>query len=365
MKRIVIDARESGTSTGRYIDKLIQYLSKQNSNHEFIVLTKSHRVNFIKELASGFKVVECNVKEFTFAEQLSLFKQINSLKPDLVHFGMTQQPILYKKPKVTTVHDLTTLRFGNPAKNPVVYKIKQLVYSFVIKSAAKNSKIIITPSNYVKKDLVDYSGVEEKKITVTYEAADPIEENAKAIKALIGKKFLLYVGRTTPHKNLKRLISAFEKETNDNPDLLLVLAGKIDQNLKMIVEGLSKEIKDKVYLTDFVGDDELKWLYQNCQAYVFPSLSEGFGLPGLEAMVHGAPVISSNASCLPEIYGDGALYFDPLDINDIADKIKEVLDKTTRQNLIKNGYIQVKKYSWEKMAKETLAVYNKVLETKD
>ena len=362
MKRIVIDARESGTSTGRYIDKLIEYLSKQKSDYEFIILTKSHRVNFIKEIAPDYKVATCNIKEFTFAEQLSLLKQIKSLKPDLVHFGMTQQPVLYRKPKVTTIHDLTTLRFINPAKNPVVYKIKQFVYAYVIKSATKNSKAIITPSNYVKKDLIDYAGINDGKVRVTYEAADEINEPAKAIKDLNGKRFLLYVGRSTPHKNLKRLIEAFRKNSMDKPDLVLVLAGKIDQNLEMIVSGLDKSIKDKVFLTDFIGDDKLKWLYQNCQAYVFPSLSEGFGLPGLEAMIHGAPVISSNATCLPEIYGDAALFFNPLSVEEMSKAISRVLeDKALRDKLIKLGYLQVKKYSWQKMALETLEIYNKLL----
>ncbi|MGH7238307.1 MAG: glycosyltransferase family 4 protein, partial [Candidatus Saccharimonadales bacterium] len=117
-----------------------------------------------------------------------------------------------------------------------------------------------------------------------------------------------------------------------------------------------------VLFTDFITDGQLKWMYQNCRAYIFPSLSEGFGLPGLEAMVHGAPVISSNAACLPEVYGNAAHYFDPSSTRDMVTKINEVLDNDgLRQVLIQAGLEQAKKYSWERMAEQTLAVYKQAL----
>jgi glycosyltransferase involved in cell wall biosynthesis len=144
----------------------------------------------------------------------------------------------------------------------------------------------------------------------------------------------------------------------------LVLAGKKDQNYKLI-EAKAKEgnLLDGVIFTGFVSEGELRWLYENCSAYIFPSLSEGFGLPGLEAMMHGAPVVSSNATCLPETHGDAAHYFDPLDTEDIAKKISEVLDDIKlRKELIEKGKKQAAKYSWRRMAEQTLAVYNKVLE---
>jgi glycosyltransferase involved in cell wall biosynthesis len=121
-----------------------------------------------------------------------------------------------------------------------------------------------------------------------------------------------------------------------------------------------------ITFTGFIEEDSLRWLYENCQAYIFPSLSEGFGLPPLEAMTYGAPVVSSNATCLPEVSGKAAHYFDPLNTKDMAKKIEEVLDnKTLRDELIKNGYAQIKKYSWEKMAKQTLEIYESVLKEKN
>jgi len=359
--RIVIDARESGSSTGRYIDKLIENLHKLRPDYEFMILTDRSRVDFMKRIAPRFKIVESRYKEFGFAEQFGLLRQINKLRPDLVHFGMTQQPVLYKGRSITTIHDLTTARFGNPAKNKVVFRVKQQVYKKVIKKVAQNSAYIITPSKYVKHDVAQYANISPDKIIVTYEAADRITESALAVPRLIGRQFLMYVGRSTPHKNLRRLVDAFIILKKKHPKLMLVLAGKMDANYHQLEAYVTeKRMADSIVFTDFVTERELKWLYQNTAAYVFPSLSEGFGLPGLEAMAHGAPVISSNATCLPEIYGDGAVYFDPGNTFDMAAKISSVLSSAGRRGeLIRKGKARAMKYSWSHTARLTAAIYQR------
>ena len=179
---------------------------------------------------------------------------------------------------------------------------------------------------------------------------------------LVDKRFLMYVGRPTPHKNLPRLIDAFVELKQEHPDLILVLAGKTDGNYRRIARDVKRrEIQDIVF-TDYISDGQLRWLYEHCAAYVFPSLSEGFGLPGLEAMANGAPVASSNATCLPEVYGDAARYFDPLDVSEMIKSINYLLtDARGRKKLIEAGYAQVKKYSWKRMAEQTLQVYKDAL----
>lgn len=155
------------------------------------------------------------------------------------------------------------------------------------------------------------------------------------MKELFKKPYILYVGNDYPHKNLTRLKSAFER----------LKAGGLDYDL--------------ILITKFVSEGELDNLYRNASLFVFPSLCEGFGLPPLEAMKRGVPVASSNAACLPEILGEAAIYFNPLDINDMADKIKKALiDEDLRKKLIQKGFEQVKKYDWRKMAEETLKVYS-------
>ncbi|MBL8122089.1 glycosyltransferase family 4 protein, partial [Candidatus Saccharibacteria bacterium] len=296
MSHILIDARESGTSTGRYVDKLVEYLHGLRPGYEITVLAKSHRLEYLRGIAPDFQVVRCDIKEFTFAEQFALKRQIESLHPELVHFPMVQQPVFYGGRVVTTMQDLTTIRFRNPAKNPVVFWAKQQVYKWLNRRVAHKSAALITPTEFVKRDVASYCSVPLEKITVTLEAADRITDAATPISELTGKQFIMYTGRPTPHKNLARLIDAFVLLQESHPDLCLVLAGKKDANYTRHEERVRREGVRNVVFTDFVSDGQLRWLYENCASYVFPSLSEGFGLPGLEAMAHGAPVASSNAT---------------------------------------------------------------------
>jgi glycosyltransferase involved in cell wall biosynthesis len=358
--KIVIDARESGTSTGRYVDKLIEHLHALKPNIEFLILTKTPRVEFLKKIAPDFQVKKSDIKEFTFAEQYSLVWQLYGIKNDLVHFTMTQQPVLYFGNKVTTVHDLTTAYFRNPAKNRAVFWIKQRVYRWVIRKDAQKSTQFVVPSNYVKAQLAEFAGVNPDKITVTYEAADKITAKAEPLKGLERNNFIMYVGRPLPHKNLGRLIEAFEFVRQTHPNLKLVLVGKKDTLYDRIEAKVKKRGTRGVVFTGFASEGQLRWLYENTAAYVFPSLSEGFGLPALEAMVHGAPVISSNTSCLPEIYGAAALYFNPLDVQEMARKISQVVDdEKLSKKLSMAGVNHANKYSWLKTAEQTLEVYRK------
>lgn len=359
--KIVIDAREYPTSTGRYIRKLLEYLEVidgNSSEREYVVLIKSVDFDAYEPKAKNFSKVKADFKEFSFAEQLGLLRLIRNLKPDLVHFGKDHQPLLLKGTSVTTMHDLTTARFYNPNKNWFYFKFKQIVYVVLLQIVARKSKRIITISEFVKKDIVHFTRIKPEKITVTLESADRINSPTEVFQKLEEKPFLLYVGRTLPHKNLQRLIDAFELVKRDVPDLHLVYVGKKDSlSDKFEAYAKSRNITD-FHQTGYVSEGQLRWMYENCALYVFPSLSEGFGLPPLEAMIHGAPVASSNATCLPEINGDAAHYFDPLDVTDIAEKIKQVLtDEKLRKDLIKKGSKQVKKYSWKRMAEQTLEIY--------
>jgi glycosyltransferase involved in cell wall biosynthesis len=365
MSKIVIDAREYSTSTGRYVSKLIYYLEKTDKENTYIVLLKAKDIELCKLTNPNFTKAISPYKEFSFGEQIGFAWQLYKLKADLVHFCMTQQPLLYFKKSVTTVHDLTTARYKNPDKNPYIFFIKQQIYKLVIWYASYKSKQIITPSNYVKKDLMNYTKIKSNKITVTYEAADKIQETAKPIKDLVGKQFLMYIGRPNPHKNLWKLIEAFDALKGMYPNLYLVLAGKIDKNYSDMRRRAASNNIVGIYITDYIEESEVRWLYENCQAYVFPSLSEGFGLPGVEAMAHGAPVVSSNATCLPEIYGKAAEYFDPKDKESLIGALSKVLaDDKLKKRLIAKGYEQNKQYSWFNTAAETLLIYRQALAKK-
>lgn len=361
MSKIAIDARIINSSTGRYVERLLHYLEKIDNTNEYIILVPSKDIDYWKPTGANFKLVTCDIPNYSITEQTKFKKMLDNLKVDLVHFCMPQQPVFYKGKTVTTFHDLTLFKTYNIDKNWLIYHTKQLIGKWIFIKAAKKCTEIITPTNFTKQELIDFAKIPGNNITITYESADIKKDEAKPMD-LPFKKFLFYVGKQSSYKNIRRLGEAHQKLLQKYPDLGLVLANPKDRAVLMNEEYFNQNNFKNIYFTGRVYNQDLAWLYPNCACYVFPSLMEGFGLPGIEAMGLGAPVISSNATCLPEVYGDGAIYFDPLDVDDMAAKIDSVLsDDKLRSDLIERGYQQFNKYSWEKMAQETHAVYMKAL----
>ncbi|MDR2063550.1 MAG: glycosyltransferase family 4 protein [Candidatus Nomurabacteria bacterium] len=361
MAKIVIDARIINSTTGRYVERLLTFLQKLDHKNQYVVLVPSEDKDFWKPTAKNFSIQICDAKNYSFAEQTKFKKQLDSLQADLVHFCMPQQPILYRGKTVTTFHDLTLMKTYNDDKNWLKYKTKQLIGKVVFKTVAKKSDAIITPSLFTKSDLVDFANIDADKVTVIYEASDISKSKPQKVR-LPFQDFIIYVGKHSSYKNLLKLAEAHQKILKKHKDLGLVFANRLDAAAIRNQRLFKKLGYKKIYFMGQANNAELAWLYAHCKAYVFPSTMEGFGLPGLEAMEFGAPVVSSNATCLPEIYGNAANYFNPASVKDIVKKITEVLEnKTLRAKLIKNGKKQLQKYSWEKMAKETLSVYHKVL----
>lgn len=363
MKHIVIDARNLPFSTGRYVEMLLRYLEKLDREHRYSVLMYPDKMDRWRPTNPNFTAVPCPYKEFSFAEQLGMKRQLESLQPDLVHFSMVQQPILYRGRVVTTMHDLTTVRFRNPAKNWLIFTIKRWVYVVVNYIVVRKSFAIFTPSEFVRQDVAHFTHYKPDKIVATHEAVDDFDAAAEPMPAFVGKRFIVADGRPRPHKNLHRIIEAFAIVHQHQPDLSLMLVGKrdpADQAYTDLINSLG--LQDYAIRTDFIPDGQLKWALQHCQAYVYASLSEGFGLIPLEAMINNAPVVLSNATCLPEVCGDAARYFDPYDVPAMAQAIEDVVtDPKLADRLRKRGRQQVKKYSWERMARQTLAVYKRAL----
>ncbi|HEU5005113.1 MAG TPA: glycosyltransferase family 1 protein [Candidatus Saccharimonadales bacterium] len=365
IKHVVIDARPiSSSGYGTYLRGLLENLGKIDTATRYTVLVWPDYDRKSLKLPANFSLQKANYPiNGSLKEQFNLAWRLYRLKPDLVHFAITQQPLLYFGKSITTVHDLTALRFSNPSENFLKFKFKQLMFGFMLFWIGHKSKILITPSDYVRQDVARFAKINPKKILVTYEAATNYKDKPKKVAGLVGQKFVMYVGRPNPHKNLERLIEAMQIVQASHPELKLVLAGKNDKNYEKIKK-LTQEnnLTSQVIFTDFVSDGQLVWLYKNALGYVFPSLSEGFGLPGLEAMSYSLPVASSNASCLPEIYKDAALYFNPEDTKGIASKIIQLASSPgLRKDLIHKGLVLAKTYSWQKTAEQTLDIYKKVL----
>jgi glycosyltransferase involved in cell wall biosynthesis len=366
-KHIVIDARNRRSSTGRYTDRLIEHLQDIDTFHRYTILVQPD--DGWKLRAKNFHAVPCPYPQFSVnpMHQLGFAWQLYRLKPDLVHFTMTQQPLLYFGNIVTTTHDLTMFHFVRRGSTPLpLFKVKMGLYAFLFRWSHIKSKRIIVPTKYVAKDLAAYQPSTQKKIVVTYEAgALPSVDKPvppAAIKA--NDQFIMYLGTAFPHKNLPRLVEAFDILYRKHPQLKLVFVGKKEINYEELETLVAKHPAAKnIIITGFLPDAEVKWLLQHTRAYVFPSLSEGFGLPGLEAMANGAPVVSSDATCLPELYEEAAYYFNAKNPEDIAAKVNDVLtDSKLRAKLIRNGKVQLAKFSWSRMADQTMMVYKELID---
>lgn len=365
MSRIVIDARIIETSTGVYMQRLVYFLHAMNdSSNEYIVLVPEKHVMKWQSKLAQFSVQAANQKWYTMSEQWSFFWQLYSLKPDLVHFTMPQQPLLWMQPAITTIHDTTLLRFDNiDDMHPLEYKIRKGIFRFLVHVVLWRAARILVPTAFVRNDLISFAGGKyDSKFIVTHEAGEPVDDEPTKITQLVGKKFFFFVGNAFPYKNLKRIVLAYREFKKTHPDYQLVFAGKKDFFYEQLEEYIKTEAISDIHILGFISDGEKRWAFQHARAFVTASLSEGFHIPILEALYENCPVISSNASCLPEIAGDAALYFDPYSTEDLVAKMNQLeSNDSLKQDLINRGQNQIKKFSWKKMAIETHAAYLAVL----
>ena len=362
MVKIAIDARRLRESTGRYTRELLRELQELDSENEYHVIIHTKDQTHWSPSAKNFSLHVVPYDAYTFGEQIGFARFLQKLNADVVHFTMPQQPLLYFGKRVTTIHDLTLVRFKNLDKNRLIYAIEQQLFKFLLRNVARRSKVVITPTKYVRDDISDYANISVDKIVVTYEAEAQLSKVKPApIKSLAGKEFLFYVGNAFPHKNLAAMIEAFELLRDKHPKLHLAMAGKKEFFYEQLEATYGE--RQNVHFLGFISDQQLAWAFKHTKAYVFPSLSEGFGLPGIDVMQHGVPMASSNATCLPEVYGEAAHYFDPSSPADMARAIDEILRSKSRQDsLIKNGYERLSLFSWQKLAKKTHAAYMTALE---
>lgn len=372
MKKIIFDGRFLSlghAGIGRYSCEILKELLKLDRKNNYVILVKKI-ADLDNELIESIRsskadLIETEILHYSITEQTSLPKMLEGLEPDLVHFPHFNHPIFYKGQFVSTIHDLTLSYFTERRG-----LVKQLIYDKVIADSMKRSKKILTVSQFVKDDLIKHYNRDPKDIAVTYNAIDEKftkqnEEKVTTVKEKykLKKPYILSVGQWRTHKNLLRLLEAFKKVLEKNEFIELAFAGREDPRYTQIREKISElGIEQKVIMTGFVDDEDLPGLYQGASVFVFPSLSEGFGLPGLEAQRCGVPVAASRATCFPEIYAQGAAYFDPHSVDDMAKVIDNVLnDAKLRNELVIKGLENTKRFSWKDSALKTLEVYQEVL----
>jgi glycosyltransferase involved in cell wall biosynthesis len=380
-QRIGIDARlygPSGKGLGRYIQEITDRVVNLDQENQYIIFLSPQSVGDCQINQKNVEKVVMAERWYTLAEQLAWPRLIRRHQLDLLHVPHFNAPLICSCRLVITIHDLILTKFPSrraSTLSPILYWLKNLAYRLVISRAVKQAEVVLTVSEFTKRDIIEQLAVPAAKIVVTYNGVADFS-NRRSDKNLPDKQvllsynikqpYLLYVGNAYPHKNLEWLIRLFKIWSVTHQDFSLVLVGGHDyfyQRLAKLVANLwNSQTNAPVILPGFVPDEQLAVLYRSAALYIFPSRYEGFGLPALEAMSYGCPVVSSNSSCLPEILGQAAVYFTDNQIDSAIMAIDQLLNNPSqRQQIVQQGFEQIKLYSWETCAEQTLAIYRQLL----
>lgn len=359
-----------GGGITEYIENLTRYIEKLDDSNNYILYVIPDYLDYCeKVLPERFKMKAIPFNDSLYGKiKRSLFSQSFWYKEEEEEkFEIFHSPFFYcpkfKYAKVLlTVHDLRLYRF------PSTYPLLRYLYLYhSVKESIKRADRIISISNFTKEEIVKTCNVNPNKITVIHEAINKENFNPEnVLDSFLDKRYdylkhtqyILSVSHLEPRKNYERLIDAFAilKEKTNNKDLKLVIVGQKNNGAKSVLKKIEK-VNDVIHI-DFVSREFLLWLYKNAQLFVFPSYYEGFGFPPMEASSMGTLSVVSNCSSIPEVCGDCSIYFDPFNVNDMAEAIqKGICDKALifqKKNAIKDN---LARFSWKKNAEETLCVY--------
>ncbi|WP_139905726.1 glycosyltransferase family 4 protein [Clostridium thermarum] len=369
--RVAIDARGvnwyKGTGIGTYTDNILSQLlniDQENYYHIYWSGDDYERLN-----APNSKIIMTSKKHHRFFQQNYIPSNLSKEKIDVYHvpqngIGLSEN-ITCKK--VITVHDLIPYIMPETVGRGYLLKFLKEVPNII-----ENTDAIITVSNWSKRDILKFFPIEEDKVFVTPLATDmkykPLDKEWCRYmiekKMNIKKPYILYIGGFSPRKNVRSLIMAFSKVyPNLNKDYVLVITGSLrdeGNSLKELCSNL--QIYSQVVFTGFVEEDMLPILYNGAELFVYPSYYEGFGLPPLEAMSCGTPVITSNVSSIPEVVGDAGILIDPYDTTNLMEALVNTLsDEKLKEHLSQAGLNRAAQYSWKRTAAETLEVYKKII----
>jgi len=348
--------------------RVFEYMVRQDESNEFVLLTPyvHKKPDFLSrsnvEVKTG-KIAGSPFEGGLFGvswEQCVVPYLLARTKPDLYHTSMSGTVFTGRIPTVVTVHDL-----GYTNRDWFSGAFSRW-YSFLVPRVVNRAEKVVAVSEFTKSELISKLGLSNKKVEVIYNGIDEVflEESkaSDAARTELPENYILFVGSINPRKNLTNTVRAFRKarKSYSLPHELLIAGGE-----KNIFAGTDISPGDDVRQLGYLKQSELKHLYSRAELTLFPSFYEGFGLPPLESMACGTPVITSNKSALPEIVGDAGVKVDPADVEMIADSIYNVLtDEGLRRDLIKRGKERVKNFSWERTARETLQLYEDIFNEK-
>jgi glycosyltransferase involved in cell wall biosynthesis len=375
--RIAIDIRrmyEFGLAT--YIRNVVRTLGRIDQTNEYYLVGAAARFEQLGELPENFHFLPLQNPETTFANYLEMHKVINAHQVDLIHVPHTfWRPLITKAPFVITVHDLLDYMYRARTNNGA----RRMMHSYFTRQVMHHAARIFAVSNFTKRDVARLFNVKPDKIEVVYNALDENflrGHSTAAEQAIIRGRyqvdspFLLYAGRISPHKNVARIIESFSAlkgelaKDGTYPDLKLIVIGdEVSKNPDIRRAVIRSGVQHDVRFLGYVSIDVLRVFFDMAKVFVFPSLYEGFGLPPLEAMAHGTPVVASNTTALPEVVGGAALMVNPENVFEISRALLRVLtDQALRERMKAAGIEQAQRFSWDASVGRMLEIYKQVVD---
>jgi len=375
---IVIDARRlRDFGIGTHIRSLVHALSVIDRENRYTVVTGPGDARTLAGMPDNFEIAICTRSDHALLDHVLFPMFLRGLRPDLVHIPLNRVPLLMIRPYVVTIHDMANLFFDEDDPSPLHMQLRR--YRF--RRGLVRANRVIAVSDATRRDVETQMGVPPSRIRRVYNAPDPgflapdaaasrVEDRQRIMERYqVNYPFLLYAGNIRRHKNVPRLVEAFavlREQLSDHPvysELRLVIIGDTISQYPAVRQAVIKsKMEQVVRFLGFVPFETLRCFYESAAAFVFPSRYEGFGLPPLEAMACGAPVVTSNVSSLPEVVDDAAMLVNPENVFDIARGIREVLlDDSLRAELVRRGRLQAARFSWETTARQVLEIYKEAV----
>src|SRR5688500_3758797 len=366
--RVAIDARKlHDFGIGTYIRNLLRHLARIDQQSEYVLLCAAADMHVPPTLGPNFRAVLEPSPNYSLREQWHVPLVLQREKPDVYHAPHYVLPAAVMCPSVVTIHDCIHLMFPQYLPNRRAY----LYARTVVWAAAQRADAILTVSEASKRDILRFFDVKPEKVVVVHNAIDerfwtpPADDEVARVRERyqLEHGFVLYAGNIKPHKNLVRLIEAFDEiRKHGFEDLKLLIIGDEISRLPALRRAVHRhKLHKHVRFLGYLSDETLAVLYRLAAAFVFPSLYEGFGLPPLEAMASGTPVVTSNVSSLPEVAGDAAVLVDPYDVDSIVEGLRRVLDDPAfAAELGRRGQERAREFSWERSVEKTLQVYREI-----
>ncbi len=375
--RIVIDARRiKDFGIGTYIRNLLRALAGIDAENEYFLAARPDDLDDFKGLPANFHPAHYARSDSNRLDHIAFPAFVRKFDATLSHIPLLNVPLLMPKPYVVTVHDLSSLLFEEQGGS-----LREGLRSFQVRRGLVRAERVIAVSAATRRDVSKLLGIPLDRIQTIYSAPDPAFTSAQPDPAAhrleqrrileryqIDYPFLLYAGNIRPQKNIARLVEAFavlRSELEAHPIYsglrLIIIGDEISRHPAVRHAVIQTRMQQSVRFLGFVPIGTLRIFYETTAAFVFPSLYEGFGLPPLEAMALGAPVVTSNVSSLPEAVDEAAMSVNPENVFDIARGIRDVLlNHPLRQQLIERGRIQANRFSWERTARQVLDTYMEI-----